>query len=135
MTMTNKQYKAAREMAEGAEEIYTFEHYNGFSFYTNKYMTSEDLKEMRKDYKAIKAENNAFALNGFGSRALVIKAGDIVTLQSYYTEVCRYNLKTDTFEKLWSGFSVTTLKHINIFRAFLGMSTLSKREWIEMECK
>ena len=58
MTMTNKQYKAAREMAEGAEEIYTFEHYNGFSFYTNKYMTSEDLKEMRKDYKAIKAERD-----------------------------------------------------------------------------
>lgn len=133
MTMTNKQYKQAREEHQEAEELYTFEHWNGYSFYTNKYMTSEDLKDMRKEYKAIKAENNAFALEGFGPRALVIKAGDIVTLQSYYTEVCRYNLKTDKFEKLWQGFSVTTLKHINIFRAFLGLQALSKREWIELE--
>lgn len=133
MTMTNKQYKQAREEHQEAEELYTFEHWNGYSFYTNKYMTSEDLKDMRKEYKAIKAENNAFALEGFGSRALVIKAGDIVTLQSYYTEVARYDLRTDKFEKLWSGFSVTTLKHINIFRSFLGLTSLSKREWIELE--
>ena len=133
MTMTNKQYQQARAEHQEAEELYTFEHWNGYSFYTNKYMTSEDLKDMRKEYKAIKADNNAFALEGFGSRALVIKAGDVVTLQSYYTEVARYDLRTDKFEKLWSGFSVTTLKHINIFRQFLGLTSLSKREWIELE--
>ena len=135
MTMTNKQYKAARERAEEAEELYTFEHWNGYSFYTNKYMTPEDLKDIRKEYKSLKECERAFALEGFGGRAVIIPDinTDGLILQSYYTKVCRYDIQTGLFEKTWDGFSVTTLKHVNIFREFLGLSKLSKREWIELE--
>ena len=132
MKMTNKQYKAARVEAENAPEVYTFESWNGVCIYPNRYMKQEDIKELRQEYKEVKRNNKAYSLEGFGGRALIIPDGDELILRSYYTDVCRYNLKTDTFTKLWSGFSVTTLKHINIFRTFLALPTLSKREWIEL---
>ena len=132
--MTNKEYKALRETAENAPEIFTFESWNGFSIYPNKYMSNQDIKDLRQEYKGIKAENKGYALDGFGGRAIIkIDHDGSLILQSYYTDVCRYNPKTDIFEKTWNGFSVTTLKHINIFRQFLALNTLSKREWIELE--
>lgn len=129
--MTHKEYKAAREMAESAEELYTFEHWNGYSIYTSRYMQPEDLKDMRKEYKDIKEQKNAFALDGFGNRALIIPVEDGYILQSYYTKVAV--IRNNEFYRLWDGFSVTTLKHINAFRSFAGFKPISKREWIEME--
>ena len=132
--MTNKEYKALREQAEQAPEIYTFESWNGFSIYPNRYMSNQDIKDLRQEYKGIKAGNKGYALDGFGGRAIIkIEHDGSLILQSYYTDVCRYNPKTDIFEKTWNGFSVTTLKHVNIFRRFLALNTLSKREWIELE--
>lgn len=135
MTMTNKQYKAAREEAEQVDELYTFEHWNGYSFYPNRYMTPEDQKDMRRAYKTEKECNKAYALEGFCGRALIIpkNGGDELVLRSYYTDVCSYDLQTGLFTKTWNGYSNTTLKHVNIFREFLGLSKLSKREWIELE--
>lgn len=131
--MTNKEYKALREQAEQAPEIYTFESWNGFSIYPNRYMKNQNIKDLRQEYKAIKTSNKGYALDGFGGRAIIkIDHDGSLILQSYYTDVCRYNPKTDIFEKTWNGFSVTTLKHINIFRQFLGFKAISKREWIEM---
>lgn len=132
--MTNKEYKAARYEAENAPEIFTFESWNGFSIYPNRYMSNQDIKELRQEYKGIKAENKGYALDGFGGRAIIkIDHDGSLILQSYYTDVCRYDPKTDIYEKTWNGFSVTTLKHVNIFRRFLALNTLSKREWIELE--
>ena len=129
--MTNKEYKAAREEHENANEVYTFEHWNGICIYPNKYMTGEDLKEMRAEYKEIKADKKAFALDGFGGRALIIPVENGYILQSYYTKVAIF--RNGEFFKIWGGFSVTTLKHINAFREFLGLDTINKRTWIEME--
>lgn len=137
MTMTNKQYKQAREEHQEAEELYTFEneHFNGYTYWLSRYMTSEDQKDMRRAYKSEKENNGAFALEGFNGRALILPndAENTLILRSYYTDVCSYNPKTGEFYKLWEGYSNTTLKHINIFRQFLGFNTISKREWIEME--
>ena len=130
--MTNKEYKQAREAAEAAPEVYTFESWNGFCIYPNRYMSNQDIKELRAAYKDEKSSKKAYSLDGFGGRAIIIPNGDTVILKSYYTEVCSYNIKTDKFTKLWNGFSVTTLKHINLFRRFLALDTLSKREWIEL---
>lgn len=132
MKMTNKEYKAARSEAENAPEVYTFESWNGISIYPNRYMKSEDIKNLRAEYREVKQGNKAYSLDGFGGRALIIPAGDELILRSYYTDVCRYNLKTEAFTKTWNGFSVTTLKHINTFRRFLALPTLNKREWIEL---
>ena len=131
--MTNKEYKAARYEAENAPEIFTFESWNGISIYPNRYMSNQDIKDLRQEYKGIKAENNGYALDGFGGRALIIPDGNKLILRSYYTDVCEFDLKTEKFTKTWNGFSVTTLKHVNIFRRFLALNELSKREWIELE--
>ena len=131
--MTNKEYKAARYEAENAPEVFTFESWNGISIYPNRYMSNQDIKDLRQEYKGIKAENNGYALDGFGGRALIIPDGNKLILRSYYTNVCEFDLKTEKFTKTWNGFSVTTLKHINIFRRFLALNELSKREWIELE--
>ena len=133
--MTNKEYKQAREEHQEAEELYTFEHYNGVSWYPSRYMTPEDIRDLRKEYKTEKECNRAYAFEGFGGRALIIpkNGGGELVLRSYYTDVCSYDLQTGLFTKTWNGYSNTTLKHINIFRAFLGLSKLSKREWIEFE--
>ena len=94
-------------------------------------MKPDDIKELRSEYKAIKADRKGFALEGFGNRALVIPTEDGYILRSYYTDVA--SVKNGEFHKLWNGYSNTTLKHINAFRQFIGMNALSKREWIELE--
>lgn len=134
MAMTNKQYKQAREEAENAYELDTFVTYSMWG-HANRYMKPDDQKDMRKEYREIKADRNAFALEGFNGRALILPgdAGNALVLRSYYTDVCSYNPKTGEFFKLWEGYSNTTLKHINIFRSFLKLPQLSKREWIELE--
>lgn len=129
--MTNKEYRQAREEHQDAPEIYTFEHYNGACFFPTRYMSGDDVKELRNDLKAVKTAGG-YSLNGMNNRAVVIPNGDELILRSYYTDVCKYNIKTDEFTKLWRGFSVTTLKHINIFRRFLALPELSKRDWIEL---
>lgn len=127
--MTNKEYKALREQAENANELYTFESYNGW--YTTRYMQPDDLKEMRAEYREIKKNNAAFALDDFGNRALIIPTNNGYILKSYYTEVAE--IRDGKFIKLWGGYSATTLKHINAFRKHYGFLTISKREWIELK--
>lgn len=124
--MKNKDYQIARARAEQAEELWTFEKYNGW--YTSRYMDSNDIKDLRKD---LRKEKNSFTLDGFNNRAVVIKTEDGWILRSYYTEVAE--MYQGKFIRLWDGYSNTTLKHINAFRNYLGLPGLSKREWIEME--
>lgn len=131
--LTNKQYKDARIDAENAPELFTFERFysNGWSGYYSRYVSPESLKELRQEYKEIKAAGG-FELKGFGNRAVIIPTEHGFVLQSYYTEVCEV-LSNGEFVKLWSGYSNTTLKHINAFRHYFGMVALSKRDWIELE--
>ena len=130
MKMTNKEYKQARELAEDAYELGTFETYTMWG-HANHYMKPNDIKKMRQEYKEAKKEKEAFTLDGFGNRALVIPTDNGFVLQSYYTEVAK--IVDGKFYRLWDGFSTTTLKHVNIFRRHYGFDTLSKREWIELE--
>lgn len=132
MTMTNKQYKAAREEHEHAIELDEFTTYesNGYRYYENRFMKPEDLKEMRKSIKEVKI-NGGIVLDDFGNRAVIIPTESGYILRSYYTNVCE--IRNNKFIKLWEGYSNTTLKHINAFRNHFHFNTLSKREWIELE--
>ena len=125
--MTNKEYKNARDLAENAIELFTFEKYNGW--YITRSMDANDAKEMRKEYKTEKRDNNAFTLDGFNNRALVIPTEHGYKLKSYYTEVAE--IVDGAFVKTWDGYSVTTMKHVNAFREHFGFARMSKREWIE----
>lgn len=124
--LTNKQYREARIEAENVAEVFAFERYEG-GFYTTRFMSTEDIKEMRNEYKNI----NGFKLEECNNRAIVIPVEDGYILQSYYTKVA--SIRNGEFFKLWNGYSNTTLKHINAFRHYFGMVALSKREWIELE--
>ncbi len=127
--MTGKEYKARREEHENANELFTFEKWNGVSFYPSRMMDSAELKEMRKERKE-EYKNGGFALDGFGVRAVVIPIENGYILKSYNTEVAA--IVGGSFFKLWNGYSVTTMKHINAFAEYFGFHRLSKREWIEM---
>lgn len=52
-------------------------------------------------------------------------------LLSYNTIVCKYN--NGVFTRLWDGYSETTKNHVNGFRAFLGLGTINKSDWVSME--
>ncbi len=112
--MTNKEYRTKK----GNIETYT----------SYDYLTRQEVSELARDVK----KRDGFQLAGFNNRATVRQEGYNLILTSYYTDVASYNTMTKTFVKLWDGYSVTTLKHINAFCRYLNINTFSKREWIEL---
>lgn len=68
----------------------------------------------------------------FYGKATVIEYdnGDI-ELQSYSTIVAR--IRDGKFERLWSGYSATTIRHINSFLRTFGISGGGKAWWTSLE--
>lgn len=63
-------------------------------------------------------------------KATVVSVDGTDTLLSYGTEVCR--MTAGAFTRTGYGYktdSVTTMRHINEFRAMFGMPKLTKGEW------
>lgn len=128
--MTNKEYKEKRDSIGG------FDYWDMFG--------QDAEKDMRAYNRDMLHTKFAFTNDGLASieplvdsnyRARVYRYNDGATLQSYYTDVCKIVFDADggkTFVPLWNGYSATTMKHINRFRALFGMPALSKREWIEI---
>jgi len=116
--MTNKEYKTRL-----ADHVI----YNGYD-----YLQPEEVKELATDIRERKAAGE-IVLDGFNKRASIKKAGSVYTLTSYTTNVISFDTETGEIKKLWHGYSVTTLKHINIFLNFFGIPGISKRDWIELE--
>ena len=56
--------------------------------------------------------------------------GDI-ELRSYNTIVAR--IRNGKFERLWSGYSMTTMNHINAFLSAFGISGGGKAWWDSLE--
>lgn len=56
--------------------------------------------------------------------------GDI-ELTSYNTIICR--IRNGKFEKLWDGYSATTMRHINAFLEFYGIEGGGKTWWDKLE--
>ena len=125
--MTNKQYKQAKEEHEQNYARFEYEHWDGFCIRPSYYMTTEDIKELRAEHKTDVARYNGVKLD---SRAVVLNYDvDAVLLKSYKTVVAA--IIGGEFVKLWRGYSVTTLKHVNAFLAAYNGKQFNKREWIE----
>lgn len=77
----------------------------------------------------LKPTNNR---KSFYGKAEVIKRdnGDI-ELKSYQTIVAR--IREGRFERLWNGYSVTTMNHINSFLDTYGISGGGKAWWTALE--
>lgn len=52
-------------------------------------------------------------------------------LVSYDTPVCA--IRGGEFARLWSGYSATTMRHVNMFRAEHCMPSMTKAQWEKME--
>lgn len=78
---------------------------------------------------------NSVSQNSFYGKAKIARDNNagVLYLKSYDTVVCALT-DAGTFIRLWPGYSVTTIKHINDFRRINGMDTLSKKEWIKLDC-
>ena len=65
----------------------------------------------------------------FYKKAVVIeKKNGTKELYSYNTLVCRINADGG-FERIWQGYSATTMRHVNAFLNHYGMETQNKKWW------
>ena len=64
----------------------------------------------------------------FYGKAKVIECKEGRYLQSYDTIICFISYG-GTFEKLWDGYSATTMRHINSFMNFAGWNEYGKKAW------
>lgn len=63
-----------------------------------------------------------------GKAKVIEKDNGETVLQSYDTEVCKINPNGE-FVRLWDGYSSTTMRHINSFLQFFGISGGGKNWW------
>lgn len=64
----------------------------------------------------------------FYGKAKVIEEDGETLLQSYDTIVCKITAG-NRFVRLWSGYSVTTMRHINAFVEMFGIPGGGKKWW------
>lgn len=53
-------------------------------------------------------------------------------LKSYDTQVCKL-ISGGAFVKMWDGYSATTQRHINAFRAHCRLPGITKKQWESLE--
>lgn len=95
--------------------------------YRHDYLTTQPRKAdvlVNAIYQGVTA-----ILPNSNNRAVTIETDDNIYLQSYDTIVCYIVKKSGEFVRTWGDYSVTTMKHINTFRAQQGFSKLSKKQW------
>ena len=64
----------------------------------------------------------------FYRKATVMEYNEnLAILTSYETEVAR--IENGVFARMWSGYSPTTLRHVNAFRSTYGLETITGTEW------
>lgn len=66
------------------------------------------------------------------NRAVTIDDGERIYLQSYDTLILSVNTFTGEVVKMWDGYTVTTLKHINTFLAGFGLK-FNKKSWLDFK--
>ena len=67
----------------------------------------------------------------YGKAKVIEKDNGETVLQSYDTEVCKITSGGE-FVRLWSGYSVTTMRHINSFLRFVGIAGGGKA-WLDAQ--
>ena len=68
----------------------------------------------------------------YGKAIVEEKDNGDIELISYTTTVCR--IRNGKFERLWDGYSSTTMRHINSFIDFYGIEGGGKFWWTSLEC-
>ena len=98
---------------------------------TNNNFTKNDITAI------ISHEFEIFPVDGrksFYGKCRVIETEQVLYLRSYDILVCYWDKKRKVFNKLWDGYSLTTMRHVNSFMRYLGLSLGGKKLWDSMEC-
>lgn len=107
------------------KEISTNDPARDYGYLTTAPRKNEVLNNAKIDGKtAILANSN--------NRAITIKTRNKIYLQSYDTLILSVDTKTGEIKKLFNGFSVTTLKHINEFLQGYNLS-FNKKTWLNFK--
>ena len=101
--------------------------YNFFTGVEYSYLSKSPTK--KGCLENAKIAGRATILNNSNNRALIIDDGTTLFLQSYDTLILSVDTFTGEIKKLWDGYSVTTLKHINEFLKPFGFR-FNKKEWL-----
>lgn len=64
----------------------------------------------------------------YGKARVIEKDNGEKVLQSYNTEVCKVT-SCGRFVRLWSGYSATTMRHVNSFLDLVGIAGGGKAWW------
>lgn len=67
----------------------------------------------------------------YGKATAIEHDNGIIELKSYDTIVAR--IRNGIFERLWSGYSATTMNHINAFIDAYGIDGGGKAWWVSLE--
>ena len=67
----------------------------------------------------------------YGKAEVIERDNGDIELRSYNTIVAR--IRNGNFERLWSGYSATTMRHVNAFLDYFGISGGGKAWWMEQE--
>lgn len=67
----------------------------------------------------------------YGKANVIEKDNGDIELRSYNTIVAR--IRNGSFERLWNGYSATTMNHINSFIDTYGISGGGKAWWTSLE--
>ena len=131
--MNKKQeYKNRLEEHYTAFEVLPCQRYVGIFGYESAYLDSEAQKELRKDVKERVKRGHIKLENTNGKATYYANADGELVLTSYYTDVLSVGYGR-TVTKLWEGYSVTTMNHINTFLIGCGLHEISKHDWVMME--
>ena len=68
----------------------------------------------------------------YGKAVLIDDGHGTRILQSYDTQVCKL-ITGGAFVKMWNGYSATTMRHINGFRAHCRLPLINKAQWDKLE--
>ena len=125
-------YKERLEEHETAFDVTPSPNYVGWYMHESSYLDKDAQKDLREDVKSrIKGGHNV-VYDTNGKATWYINEDGEKVLRSYYTDVMKISPERGIV-KLWEGYSVTTMGHINKFLDMNGISSLSKQEWIMME--
>ena len=67
----------------------------------------------------------------YGKAEVITRENGDIELRSYNTIVAR--IRNGNFERLWSGYSATTMRHINSFIDTFGIKGGGKAWWTSFE--
>ena len=96
------------------------------SYQYNEYLTMNPRKKEVLENANI--DGRVVILPDSNNRAVTIDDGEKIFLQSYDTLILSVDTFTGEIVKMWDGYSVTTLKHINTFLAGFGLQ-FNKKTW------